>query len=163
MSAQETSVGTEPGAVRCSDAERERTSAALRVAAGEGRLSLAEVEDRLEQVYSARYRHELDALVGDLPAADEPSSGWTAVAVMASRQLREEAATLAGRRDGVTTRRRVVTALVLLVALLMFAAMVMMALHGFVGDGPGTIASTDTSGPDDAVRSRQRVPGNVWV
>jgi hypothetical protein len=50
-----------PGAPRCSDAERERTCAVLHAAAGDGRLTLDEVEVRLAGVYAARHRHELDA------------------------------------------------------------------------------------------------------
>lgn len=61
-----------PGGVRCSDADRERTSERLRMAAGEGYVTMDELEDRLTGVYSARYRHELDALVADLPQAAEP-------------------------------------------------------------------------------------------
>ncbi|WP_236791839.1 DUF1707 domain-containing protein [Amycolatopsis sp. GM8] len=135
MSAQETGITTDPGAVRCSDAERERTSAALRDAAGEGRLSLSEVEERLEQVYSSRYRHELDALVADLPPAGVPSTGWTPVAAMAWRQLRDDAAVLAGRRGTAARRRKVATALVLLAALLVLAALAALALHGIVSGG----------------------------
>ncbi|TVT24336.1 DUF1707 domain-containing protein [Amycolatopsis acidiphila] len=54
-------------------------------AAGEGQLSLSEVEERLEQVYAARYRHELDALTTDLPSAPEPRTGWAAIVAMAWR------------------------------------------------------------------------------
>ncbi len=70
--------------VRASDAERERTAETLHAAAGEGRLSLEELEERLTAAYAARYRHELPALTADLPAATSGSApentgrGWSA-------------------------------------------------------------------------------------
>jgi Domain of unknown function (DUF1707) len=50
-----------------SDAERERVAELLRVAAGEGRLTPAELEERLERAFSARTDAELGPLVADLP------------------------------------------------------------------------------------------------
>lgn len=64
-----------PNPVRASDAERERIAARLREAADEGRLTLAELDDRLSSVYAARMRHELDPLVADLPAPAVPETG----------------------------------------------------------------------------------------
>ena len=54
--------------VRASDAERERVAKLVSDAAGEGRLTLEEAEERLELVYATRFRHELDQYVADLPA-----------------------------------------------------------------------------------------------
>ncbi len=50
-----------------SDADRERVAERLRVAAGEGRLTPAELEERLERAFSARTDAELELLVADLP------------------------------------------------------------------------------------------------
>lgn len=55
--------------LRASDADRERVTEALRLAAGEGRLSVDELETRLEAALSARTMGELAALTVDLPAA----------------------------------------------------------------------------------------------
>ena len=55
-------------AVRASDGERERVAKLVSDAAGEGRLTLAEAEERLERVYATRFRHELAEFVTDLPA-----------------------------------------------------------------------------------------------
>jgi hypothetical protein len=55
-------------AVRASDAERERIAKLVSEAAGEGRLTIAEADDRLERVYATRFRHELAGFVADLPA-----------------------------------------------------------------------------------------------
>jgi hypothetical protein len=54
-------------AVRASDAEREQTVALLRAHVVEGRLTLEEFAQRLDTVYEARTRPELDALTRDLP------------------------------------------------------------------------------------------------
>jgi Domain of unknown function (DUF1707) len=54
--------------LRCSDHDRERVAETLRVAAGDGRLTLTELEDRLAAVYSARTYGELEPALADLPA-----------------------------------------------------------------------------------------------
>ena len=51
-----------------SDADRERVAERLRTAAGDGRLTPAELEERLESAFSARTETELEPLVRDLPA-----------------------------------------------------------------------------------------------
>jgi hypothetical protein len=65
-----TDTGTE---IRASDAEREQTADLIRQAAAEGRLTMAEVEERLTTTYGARLRHELPPLVADLPAPPRPT------------------------------------------------------------------------------------------
>ncbi len=55
-------------AVRASDTERERVAKLVSAAAGEGRLDIAEADERLEQIYTTRFRHELAEFVVDLPA-----------------------------------------------------------------------------------------------
>ena len=56
------------GAVyRAGDAEREQAAEKLRIAAGEGRIDLAELEERLERAYRAKTYDELAALLTDLP------------------------------------------------------------------------------------------------
>jgi len=66
-------------ALRASDAEREHVAKLVGEAAGEGRLTLAEAEDRLARIYVATYRHELDGFVTDLPAS-HPARPSTALA-----------------------------------------------------------------------------------
>ncbi len=51
-----------------SDAERDEAAERLREAAGEGRMTPDELEQRLGRAFGARTRGELDALVADLPA-----------------------------------------------------------------------------------------------
>jgi hypothetical protein len=50
-----------------SDADREAVAERLRIAAGDGRLTAAELEERLERAFSARTELELEPLVADLP------------------------------------------------------------------------------------------------
>ncbi|MFD0342608.1 DUF1707 domain-containing protein [Streptomyces sp. NPDC127117] len=54
--------------MRASDSERERVAETLREAVAEGRLEMAEFEQRLEAAYKARTHGELEPLVRDLPA-----------------------------------------------------------------------------------------------
>lgn len=54
--------------LRASDADRERTAEHLRAHAGEGRLTVDELTERLDGVYEARTAGELARLTADLPA-----------------------------------------------------------------------------------------------
>ncbi len=65
--------------LRASDAERERTADQLRHAAGEGRLTVEELDERLNAAYAARTRGELEQLVGDVavPVTTTGDSGLT--------------------------------------------------------------------------------------
>ena len=53
---------------RASDTEREATVAHLREAAGEGRLDVQELVERIDAAYAATTRAELEPLTADLPA-----------------------------------------------------------------------------------------------
>ncbi|HEV3356401.1 MAG TPA: DUF1707 domain-containing protein [Pseudonocardiaceae bacterium] len=53
--------------MRASDAEREAAVTLLRTAVGEGRITMAEFEERTRAAYAATTRRELDALTDDLP------------------------------------------------------------------------------------------------
>lgn len=60
-----------PG-LRASDADRERAVEHLRAHAGEGRLTVEELSERLGGVYEARTAGELERLTADLPDAVPP-------------------------------------------------------------------------------------------
>lgn len=66
-----------PTRVRASDEEREQVAEVLRQAMGEGRLTLAEGEERLAETYATTYRDELPRLTADLPRPEpaRPSGG----------------------------------------------------------------------------------------
>jgi hypothetical protein len=54
---------------RISDADRERVAELLRRAAGDGRLDIEELEQRLESAYAAKTYGELVPITQDLPVA----------------------------------------------------------------------------------------------
>jgi len=55
--------------MRISDAERDDVAAILRDAAGDGRLDLQELDERLEAVYAAKTYGDLEPITRDLPAS----------------------------------------------------------------------------------------------
>jgi len=61
-------VTAQPPDVRVSDADRERVAERLRDAAGEGRLTVEELDQRLDLAYAARTAGQLAELTTDLPA-----------------------------------------------------------------------------------------------
>jgi len=61
-------VGHEPSRLRVSDEDRHKVAEILREAAGEGRLDLDELDERLEAAYAAKTYAELVPLTVDLPA-----------------------------------------------------------------------------------------------
>ena len=71
-----------PGPLRASDAERERTMELLRAAAGDGRLTLEELAERVEGALVAKTRDALEPLTADLPEpaaaapARRPGKRW---------------------------------------------------------------------------------------
>src|SRR6201996_4582402 len=61
----------EPQNLRASDADRERVAEVLREAAGDGRLTMDELDERLDAVYAAKTYAELEPITHDLPATGE--------------------------------------------------------------------------------------------
>ncbi|MDT7806058.1 MAG: hypothetical protein QOI78_9491 [Actinomycetota bacterium] len=128
-----------PGTIRCSDGEREQTRSRLAHAAGEGRITVDEMDDRLALVAEARFRHELDAVVADLPRAEgvpAQAAGWLPILATARRQLSADATALVGRGQVAVSRRRRLAVFAAAVAVaLIFTALVLAALHGFGDEG----------------------------
>jgi Domain of unknown function (DUF1707)/Cell wall-active antibiotics response 4TMS YvqF len=60
--------------LRVSDADREQVSERLREAAGQGRITLDELDTRLESVHTAKTYAELDVITLDLPADGTPTT-----------------------------------------------------------------------------------------
>ena len=56
--------------IRASDADRDRTAAALREHLAAGRLTTEEFDERLDKVYAAKTLGDLDDLMADLPRTD---------------------------------------------------------------------------------------------
>ncbi|MDQ4009689.1 MAG: DUF1707 domain-containing protein [Actinomycetota bacterium] len=59
--------------MRAADTDRERVAEQLRSAHAEGRLDLAEYDERVQQAWAARTYNELETLTADLPQARPPA------------------------------------------------------------------------------------------
>jgi Domain of unknown function (DUF1707) len=89
--------------LRASHADRDQVVEVLRVAAGDGRLSAEELDDRLERALTARTYAQLAALTADLPvtpgaAVAPPGAG--AVSVTPKELTRIDVHGSSVRRDG---------------------------------------------------------------
>jgi hypothetical protein len=63
----------DPGQLRISDDDRHRVAEVLRQAAGEGRIDLDELDERLEATYAAKTYGDLVPITADLPGAGVPA------------------------------------------------------------------------------------------
>ncbi|MGH3942657.1 MAG: DUF1707 domain-containing protein [Pseudonocardiaceae bacterium] len=61
--------------MRAADADRERVAEELRLAHAEGRLDLAEYDERVRRAWAARTYRELQVLTDDLPPATATPAG----------------------------------------------------------------------------------------
>jgi hypothetical protein len=82
--------------IRISDQDRERAAAAIREHFAAGRLDGAEFEERLQAIYAARTRGELDALAADLPALPVTPAEARAIVVQARSEISRRAMQNAG-------------------------------------------------------------------
>jgi Domain of unknown function (DUF1707) len=96
----------EPGAgdLRASDEDRQAVVDRLRRALDEGRLDLAEFDDRTSRAYAARTYAELDRLTFDLPTGSAAGARLPAVAPVAWGRPR--------RRFGASARAWLIVSLV---------------------------------------------------
>ena len=86
------------GDMRASHQDRERVAELLRVAAGDGRLTADELDERLEKALTARTYGELAVLARDLPGVPgftAPGSG-----PVPKKPVRIECQTSSAKRDG---------------------------------------------------------------
>src|SRR5215469_18538271 len=91
------------GELRASHADRDQVVELLRVAAGDGRLSPEELDDRLERALTARTYAELAALTTDLPSAPGAAivpPGADAVSATPKDLVRIQVRGSSARRDG---------------------------------------------------------------
>jgi Domain of unknown function (DUF1707) len=86
------------GQLRASHQDRDRVVEILRVAAGDGRLTADELDERLEAALTARTYAELAALTTDLPAA--PGSAAAAAAAEAKELIRIDCGSGRATREG---------------------------------------------------------------
>ena len=83
--------------LRASHEDRDRIVELLRVSAGDGRLSVEELDERVEAALTARTYRELEALVTDLPASPGPMAG---VPARPKELVRIECGSGSAKRDG---------------------------------------------------------------
>ncbi len=76
------------GDLRAADADRERVADVLRQAAGEGRLTMEELEQRITAVYNAKTYAELEPLTRDLPTPGQATQPPVAAKATAPPGLR---------------------------------------------------------------------------
>lgn len=82
--------------ILASDAERERTSEVLRQASVEGRLTLDEFSQRVEQALTARTREELQTVTRDLPATASTGPAQPARGMAARQPVRASVSIMSG-------------------------------------------------------------------
>jgi hypothetical protein len=87
--------------LRASHADRDRVADVLRIAAGDGRLTAEELDERLEAALSARTMGELAALTADLPSAADGG----AVGAKDVVRIEQEGASARRGEDWVVPRR----------------------------------------------------------
>ena len=85
----------DPDQIRISDDDRHRVAEVLRQAAGEGRLDLEELDERLEAAYAAKVYADLVPILADLPGSHLPAVSGTTQPVPRP----SGATTPAGRHD----------------------------------------------------------------
>jgi DUF1707 SHOCT-like domain len=90
--------GVPPAELRASHEDRDRVAELLRMAAGDGRLTAEELDERLEKALTARTYGELATLSRDLPAGPAPFSG--AVAEKPKEMIRIDCRSGSAKRDG---------------------------------------------------------------
>jgi hypothetical protein len=91
--------------LRASDTDRERVADVLREAAGQGRIDMEELEERLESVYAAKTYGELLPITRDLPAdGAAPRLGPPASAVPLPASANSSGALVVG--TGASSARR---------------------------------------------------------
>src|SRR4051794_16798451 len=61
----------DPALMRISDQERHQVAEILRTAAGDGRIDIDELDQRLEATYAARTYADLVPITADLPTGDQ--------------------------------------------------------------------------------------------
>jgi hypothetical protein len=87
-------------ALRASHQDRDRVIEALRVAAGDGRLTLDELDERIELAMAARTYAELVPITADLPAAGSPLAASPTVPARPKELARIDCGSSHVKRDG---------------------------------------------------------------
>ncbi|MFE9439065.1 DUF1707 domain-containing protein [Streptomyces sp. NPDC006602] len=106
MSDEVSRTGASSPEPRASHADRDRVVDVLRIAAGDGRLTAEELDERLEAVLTARTMGELAVLTEDLPTAlDGGAVGGSGGEAEEVVRIEQEGASARGDADWVVPRR----------------------------------------------------------
>lgn len=98
--------------LRCSDVDRERVAEALRSAAEDGRLTLSELEERLEATFQARTYGDLQPITRDLPQGPYPIPGnqpqrqWSTQSQPAERPMTDAPASRSERISAILAEEK---------------------------------------------------------
>ena len=96
--------------LRASDTDRERVADRLRAAAGSGRITMDELEERLDATYAAKTYGELVPITEDLPVEDARPAGapspLPSSALVVGEQQHHDQATAIAIMSGVDRRGR---------------------------------------------------------
>ena len=122
--------------IRVGDAERESVAAQLREHYGDGRLTLDELNERLDQTFAARTYGELNAVTTDLPRNGDtwtPSTGPGSVGPSPARLTAGPQGTGSGaQNDWNTTRGRAAAMAAPLIAMITIAGLWALLMFGGV-------------------------------
>lgn len=123
---------TTPDGIRVSDAERDAAAASLREHFADGRITMDELNQRLDATFAAKTRSELDAVTRDLPHVAPRYMPLPSHQAGGDWQQRGQHWRGSGIRAGVGGYAPLVWALLMLV--------LVMSLFGGLGGSPGGIA-----------------------
>jgi len=120
--------------VRVGDADREAVAAQLREHYADGRLTLEELNERLDQAFAAKTRADLNTVLRDLPYLSRPFTGAAAGGAGNTAWPAATSASDWGHGSGYGRRPAAITALMGLVWVFVILGAVM--LFGIGGDRP---------------------------
>ena len=128
--------------IRVGDAERESVAAQLREHYGDGRLTLDELNERLDHTFAARTYSELNAVTTDLPRNGDawtPSTGSGAIGTGPSQLTVGPQGTGSGAQDDAwhTPRGRAAAMVAPLIAMITITGLWAVLMFGGVFGGGG--------------------------
>jgi len=149
--------------LRASHADRDQVVELLRVAAGDGRLSAEELDDRLERALTARTYAELAALTADLPATlgavVPPGAG--AVSATPKDLVRIHVHGSSARRDGRWVVPKELDVKVRGGGLRLITRQGIVVDAGDISQHGGSVTLPEPPGPGDPILLRVEISGSV--
>ena len=147
--------------LRASHADRDQVVELLRVAAGDGRLSPEELDDRLERALTARTYAELAALTADLPGAAVAPAGAGAVSATPKDLARIHVRGSSIRRDGRWVVPKELDVKVRGGGLRLITRQGIVVDAGDISQHGGSVTLPEPPGPGDPILLRVEISGSV--